>query len=70
MYIDQMKVKIFQFYKRGIGIESEKIMETRQRSRKQVGDSKQVREWKQVKDEVQGLLNVERKCDWICENRP
>ena len=30
-------------------------METRQRSKKQVG------EWKQVKDEAQGLLNVERR---------
>ena len=29
-------------------------METRERSRKQVG--KQVREWKQVKDEAQGLI--------------
>ena len=28
-------------------------METRQRSKKQVG------EWKQVKDEAQGLLNLE-----------
>ena len=54
-----MIVKIF--LKRKIGIEGEKIMETRQRSRKQVGEWKQVREWKQVKDEAQGLLNVERK---------
>ena len=30
-------------------------MEIRYRSRKQVG------EWKQVKDEAQGLLNVEQK---------
>ena len=31
------------------------------RSRKQVGKWKQVREQKQVKDEAQGLLNVERR---------
>ena len=36
-------------------------METRQRSRKQVGEGKQVREWKQVKDEALCLLNVEKK---------
>ena len=29
-------------------------METRQRSKKQVG--KQIREWKQVNDEAQGLI--------------
>ena len=36
--------KKFSILKKGIGIEGEKIMETRERSKKQVG--KQVREWK------------------------
>ena len=40
--------KKFSILKKGIGIKSEKIIETRWRSRKQVG------EWKQVKDDVQG----------------
>ena len=37
--------------KRGIGIKSEKLWKSR----------KQVAEYKQVKDEAQGLLNVEQK---------
>ena len=56
----------------GIGIDSEKIMETIKRSRKEVG------EWKQVKDDVQDLLNVEQKLIlryllslfWLLSNQP
>ena len=43
-----MIVKIFNF-KKGIGIEGEKI----------IGGQKQVREWKQVKDGAKGSLYVE-----------
>ena len=50
-----MIIKKFNFKKKENRDRSEKIMETRQRSRKQVGEWKQVREWKQVKDEVQSL---------------
>ena len=41
--------KKFSILKKGIGIEGEKI----------IGGQKQVREWKQVKDEAKGSLYVE-----------
>ena len=47
-----MIVKNFQYYKKGIGIESKKVW------KQDRGQGNKVGEWKQVKDEAQGLLNV------------
>ena len=48
MWLRVPGLKKFNFKKRRIGIKSEKIME-------------KDREWKQVRNEVQGLLYVEQK---------
>ena len=53
--------KKFSIFKKGIGIESKKNCGNKIEIKEKVGECKQVREWKQIKDEAQGLLNVERK---------